>query len=383
MSHQKIHLRRVRQWPRWAVVPIGLGLAGFAVLLGLLLEPAGYALSPIKVEPTATIPAVGYGRSISDGCHDCHFSLAALQASAEDPGQAETYFIDPESVLTPHGSLGCVACHGGDGQAEGQGPVAKEAGHRGLVADISRVQPEQCVICHRDLPEQISSDELLIPHELVENKIAHGEEGILFCSDCHSSPGHGFDPVSGETACSMMVCVDCHAEQEPCSACHQGGDIEAQMTGCDLCHEGPHDVAAYLTCPCCHTSVETWEEIEPSSHPIELLGNHGEIQCFECHEYPNFRGLHYACTECHESGHSDWGDDDCTQCHDPGATWDIVASTWDKHVELWDMYKGDHLKVQCQGCHFETYTGLDPNCNSCHALPDTHDETYTKCWLCH
>jgi hypothetical protein len=195
--------------------------------------------------------------------------------------------------------------------------------------------------------------------------------------------GHGFDPVSGEIICSMMVCVDCHAEQEPCSACHLGGEPTAQMTGCDVCHEGPHDVSDTLTCPCCHTSMVTWSEIDASSHPVELPGKHSQIHCFECHNWPDFQGLHYVCTDCHESGHTDWGDDECTQCHDPGATWDIVASTWDKHQDIWDMYKGDHLKVQCQGCHFETYTGLDPSCDTCHLMPDTHDETYEKCWLCH
>ena len=377
MSH-KHHYRPARNWPRWAVVPIGLALAAIAVVLGLLLEPAGYALSPSQEEPTPTIPAVSYGRDVSEGCHKCHFSLDALKASAKDPAHAQAYLIDPASVLTPHGSLGCVACHHGEGDAR-----SKEESHQGLIGDISQVEPEQCIICHRDLPHQLPGDELLIPHDLVEDKIVHGETGDLFCSDCHGGVGHGFDPVSGETACSMMVCVECHAEQEPCMTCHLGGDIEAQMTGCDLCHESPHDINGHLSCPCCHTSVVTWQEIDSSSHPVELPGKHGEIHCFECHAWPNFRGLHYVCTDCHESGHTDWGDDDCTQCHDPGATWDIVASTWDKHSELWDMYKGDHLKVGCQGCHFETYTGLDPSCATCHSLPETHDETYTKCWLCH
>jgi hypothetical protein len=60
---EKAHLHQERGWPRWAVIPIGLGLAAFAVVLGLVLEPAGYALSPGKVEPTPTIPAVAYGRT--------------------------------------------------------------------------------------------------------------------------------------------------------------------------------------------------------------------------------------------------------------------------------------------------------------------------------
>jgi len=376
--HNNPKLFRGREWPRWAVVPIGLGLTAFAVMLGLVLEPAGYALSPVTEAPTPTLPAVGYGRDISGGCHDCHFSLPALQASADDPNATEEYLIDPESVRTKHGSLGCVACHGGDGEAED-----KETGHTDLILDISQSHPEQCIICHSDLPDKVLENELLIPHELMEYKITHGEQGTLFCSDCHGRVGHGFDPVSGETACTMMVCIDCHSELGECKGCHQGSEPGVEMTGCDVCHEGPHDVAQTLTCPCCHTSMETWAEIDPLSHPVELAGTHGELDCFECHEYPDFEGLHYVCADCHESGHTEWGSEDCTQCHDPGATWEVVASTWDKHVEFWDMYKGDHLEVQCRGCHFGTYTGLDPNCDSCHSLPESHDETYTKCWLCH
>lgn len=374
----RFSLRSARGLPRWAVVPIGLALAGFSVLLGLVLEPAGYALSPVLETPTPTIPAVEFSRSSSGGCQECHFSLAALQASAVDPAHAEAYLIDSRSPLTLHGSLGCVACHSGRGSAE-----SKEAGHVDLVLDITKVRPQQCISCHRDLPEQIPGDELLIPHKIVEDKIVHGEAGDLFCSDCHGSVGHGFDPMSGQVACPMTVCVDCHSSQGACQSCHQAGSTESEMSGCDVCHEAPHDVADTLTCPCCHTSVETWHAIDASNHPVELPGRHGETPCFECHQWPDFRGLHYVCTSCHESGHTDWGDEDCTQCHDPGATWDVVASTWDKHSQLWDMYKGDHLRVECRGCHYETYTGLDPSCDNCHSLPDSHDVAYTECWLCH
>lgn len=378
MNDKERHARG-RDWPRWAVVPIGLGLAVLAVAMGLLLEPAGYALSPAREAATPTLPAVHYGRNISEGCHDCHFWLPALKLSANDPETIEEYLIDPQSVNTTHGLLGCVACHRGDGEAKD-----KEAAHSGLILDISQEQPEQCVICHRDLPEKIRENELLIPHELVEDKIAHGEQGSLFCSDCHGRVGHGFDPVSGDVSCSMMVCVDCHSEMGSCQGCHQGGQPGAEMTGCDVCHEGPHDVAAYMTCSCCHTSMDTWSEIEPSSHPVELLGIHSELHCFQCHSYPNFEGLHYVCEDCHQSGHPGWGGEDCIQCHDPAATaWSKVVPTWDQHEQIWSMYKGDHKEVECRGCHFEGFGELDPSCDSCHSLPDSHDETYTKCWLCH
>ena len=367
-----------RDWPYWIVIPFGIGIAAAVVVLGLLVEPVGYALSPSPAPPTPTLPAVEYGRDISNGCHDCHFSLPALEASAADPTTAGEYLIEPESVQTDHGSLGCVACHRGDGEAED-----KEAAHDGLVLDITEEEPRTCVICHHDLPDKISQDELLIPHDLVEYTIAHGEEGTLFCSDCHGRVGHGFDPVSGGVACTMMVCVDCHTEQGSCRGCHQASEPGVEMTGCDVCHEGPHDVSEYLTCSCCHTSMQSWAEIDASSHPVELPGAHGELHCFQCHSFPDFEGLHYVCADCHQSGHPGWGGDDCSQCHDPSGTWNDVVSTWDQHAEIWDMYRGDHLDVECRGCHFAGFEDLDPSCASCHSLPASHDATYTKCWLCH
>ena len=137
----KLFLRRMRRWPRWTIIPIGLVLAALAIILGLILEPAGYALSPVVVEPTPTMPTVAYSEGLSDSCHDCHFSLAALEASASDASTAATYLIEEESIVTPHGRLGCLACHSGDGQA-----ADKEAAHAGLVADMSAEDPEMCVI---------------------------------------------------------------------------------------------------------------------------------------------------------------------------------------------------------------------------------------------
>ena len=366
----KLLLRRMREWPRWTIIPIGLLLAGFAIALGLLLEPAGYALSPVKVEPTPTMPAITYSEGLSGSCHDCHFSLSALEASAADPSTAGAYLIEAESIATPHGRLGCLACHGGDGEA-----AAKEAAHEGLVSDMSAEEPEECLICHQDLPDEIPHDRLRVPHGEI---IAHIEEGSpcdVHCSDCHGGVGHGFDPVSGETFCSMTVCLDCHQER----------NLAVQMADCDACHLGPHDVATALTCNDCHTSTETWDEVDLGIHPVDLPGKHGETACFECHQYPDFKGLNNVCTDCHVSGHTEWGDHDCAQCHDAGATWDMVAQTWDEHAEHWDQYKGQHLKVACRGCHFEGYTNLDPSCDTCHQLPDSHEggRDAIDCVTCH
>jgi hypothetical protein len=128
-----------------------------------------------------------------------------------------------------------------------------------------------------------------------------------------------------------------------------------------------------------------WQQVELDAHPVDLSGKHGETACFQCHQYPNFEGLSNICTDCHESGHTIRGDDDCTECHDAGVTWEMVASTWEGHPEQWDQYKGQHLKVTCNGCHFETYTDLDPGCDTCHTAPQSHDDgrSAAECVDCH
>jgi hypothetical protein len=311
MMSPRSALRGIQKWPRWTIIPIGLALAALAIALGLLLEPAGYALGPNVVAPTPTMPAIEYSRDLSDGCHDCHFSLPALQASAEDPSQAQAYWIEPESADTLHGGLGCLACHRGNGQARD-----KTTAHEGLVADMTVEDPGQCLICHRDLPSEIPSDRLRVPHGKIIQGILESEPCDVHCSDCHGSVGHGFDPTSGRTFCSMAVCLDCHQERE----------LDVQIANCDACHVGPHDVAAVLTCNVCHTSTETWQQVALGVHPVPLPGKHGEVACFQCHRYPNFKGLNYACSDCHDPGHANWGDGDCGACHDPGATWEPVAS---------------------------------------------------------
>ena len=359
----------IRAWPRWAVIPLGLGLAMVTIVAGLLLEAATEAVLPEQVEPTPTMPTIAYSEGISDGCHDCHFSLTALEASAADASTASDYLIAAESIATTHGKLGCLACHGGDGEA-----ADKDAGHVELIADMSAADPEKCIICHEDMPDEFPNDRLRLPHgTLIERTLSEEPCGV-HCSDCHGGVGHGFDPVSGEKFCSMTVCLDCHEER----------DLEIQVADCNACHLGPHEEEMSLACIDCHRSTEVWQEVEASAHPVSLEGKHGERACFDCHLYPNFSGLSSTCSGCHESIHTEWDDDDCSACHDPSGGWEFAASGWDGHADLWDQYKGQHTKVSCNGCHFDGYD-LDPACTTCHKVPSSHDDGRGEndCTLCH
>jgi hypothetical protein len=211
------------------------------------------------------------------------------------------YYIDPASLETPHGSLGCVTCHGGTGSA-----ADAETAHQGLILDLSETHPEDCLLCHRNLPAQIPADHLRTPHGEITNAVWEGSSCGVLCSDCHGQVGHGFDPVTGNTICPMSVCLDCHIER----------NLGDDLTRCSTCHVGPHDVASGLSCKDCHTSTDTWQQTSLSVHPMPLTGAHATTDCFSCHNWPNFQGLDSVCSDCHQRPHEQ-GNDDCALCHTP------------------------------------------------------------------
>jgi hypothetical protein len=288
------------RWPRWTLIIIGLVLALLPIVVVLLLEPVSQAFAPTII-PTPTLPFIHYARPLSGECEKCHFDKQALAASTKSSENAEDFYIEPASVDTPHGQLGCIACHGGTANV-----ADKEAAHQSLIKDLSETHPEDCLLCHRNLPDQIPEDHLRTPHGRVVNAAWEGSTCGVLCSDCHGQVGHGFDPVTGEIICPMSVCLDCHRER----------GLGAKLTDCNTCHVGPHDVALSLSCKDCHTSTETWKETTLLVHPVEIMGRHATVDCFSCHSWPNFKGLDYVCSDCHERSH-EFGNDDCALCHTP------------------------------------------------------------------
>ena len=283
-------------WPKWTVILIGLALAVFTILLALVLEPAAQALMP-RPTPTATLPVLHYAAPQSRECILCHTNQEMLRQTVTDAAELERLWIDPANVLSTHGRLGCVTCHRGTG-----GTTDLAVAHQGLVKDPTMHFEQDCFLCHRNLPDEIPGDRLRTPHSSVVHGLAQG----VTCSDCHGGVGHGFDPVSGQVTCSMSVCIDCHKTR----------NLRAELQDCNACHIGPHDVAAVLSCSDCHTSTQRWNEIHLAVHPVELTGWHAQIDCFDCHDWPNFGGLRYVCSDCHKRPH-DFGDDNCERCHTP------------------------------------------------------------------
>ncbi len=282
------------RWPTWTVVFISIGLAVATILVGLVLEPAAQSIAP-QPTPLPTHIHLAYAAPQSDQCIACHMDTEHLRGMVETEEELQRIVITADDMHSTHGRLGCVTCHRGIG-----GTADAVTAHQDLVVDPSLHFSEECDLCHRDLPNEIPEDRLRTPH----NSVAHSLESNVACSDCHGAVGHGFDPVSGATTCSMSVCLDCHVERE----------LEIQLEDCNACHIGPHDVG--LTCGDCHVSTGRWNDTRLTVHPVELTGWHAEADCFGCHDWPDFGGLQYICDDCHNRPH-EFGDDQCEGCHTP------------------------------------------------------------------
>lgn len=354
-------------WPKWSLIPIAFGLTLFTVGIGLILEPAAQAIAPAE-EPTPTFPILPYAEPLSGRCVDCHTDEAALQGAGAEGDELERALIQPDDVMSLHGRLGCVTCHGGDGQAAG-----KEEAHQDLVANPSHFEQadKYCLPCHFDMRTEIPEHNIQTPHERILWGI-HEDQQVCSCSNCHGAVAHGVHPVRTHDGLGAY-CIDCHEEQ----------GVPPERLTCTGCHIGPHDVSGSLDCEVCHTSTETWSRAELAVHPMELTGAHAELECFECHIWPNFRTLSgFECADCHTKPH-DFGDENCIQCHEPGAPWGDVKEGGFDHTAVWDYHTGVHTTVDCQGCHFQGYEGLSADCGSCHELnPETCDPEQA-CVDCH
>jgi hypothetical protein len=364
-------------WPKWTLVLVAFVLVFATVVVGLILEPLGQALAPTTT-PAPTLASINYARPLSGECENCHFDSEALAASAPSVEELDSYLIESASLQTPHGALGCITCHEGTGNE-----ANREVAHEGLIQDLSESHPEDCLICHRDLPEVIPDDHLRTPHGQIVDAVWEGSACGVLCSDCHGQVGHGFDPVTGEIICPMSVCLDCHVER----------NLGSELTGCNTCHIGPHDVALALTCKDCHISTDTWRETALGIHPVELTGYHATTDCFSCHDWPNFKNLDYVCSDCHKRPH-EFGNDDCALCHTPvgwveSADALVTGATAFPHPVLG--------REECRSCHGvvgqqsipEDHRGrTNVTCQICHeAAPAPailHPvEDHTSCLSCH
>lgn len=137
--------------------------------------------------------------------------------------------------------------------------------------------------------------------------------------------------------------------------------------------QSPHgDLAG--DCATCHTS-EGWSPLRsplPFDHRgtgFPLAAAHGQVGCRSCHQSLVFSQVPTACADCHRDAHRGEMGPNCETCHAP-ESWTNRNEAFRIHSRTRFPLLGPHAGLDCESCHRgaqpREYTGLSPDCVSCH-----------------
>jgi hypothetical protein len=210
-------------------------------------------------------------------------------------------------------------------------------------------------------------------------KSPHGAGFTVSCSTCHSAKGWQIDKsvYSFNHNKTKFVLTGQHTVVN-CRECHPTLIFPEAKTECNECHQDVHQATTGLDCGRCHTPaswlVDNINEIHRMSR-FPLLGAHRTADCAECHKSESlvrFDVPGIECVDCHKQdylattnpNHVQSGmSEDCSRCHEMNA---FEWSGGGFNHEFFPLAQG-HASVQCIQCHTSgSFTGLNPDCYSCH-----------------
>ncbi|WP_428269351.1 hypothetical protein [Haliangium sp.] len=299
----------------------------------LSCHPSGYA----NRHPESLFP-VTVGKHQELACDECHDATLGPNAGG--------------------GNTNCIGCHNGDHEQDKMDDVHQRVGDYAFIPQT----PNFCRGCH---PSGVAAR-----HPEQRFTIASGDHAELACTDCHDAALGLPDDLWNTN------CVGCHTgdhEQAKMDEVHSiVGDYRFQA-------ENPR------FCLGCHPSGVS----DTDSHPLDRFplaaGQHGDLQCAECHD-PTLgsplAGLNTDCIGCH-TGEHDLAQMDslhaivggyvsqpqnprfCLSCHPAG------TSQTDLHPEArFPIEANQHQPFECTDCHDAALgspiAGLNTNCVGCH-----------------
>lgn len=210
-------------------------------------------------------------------------------------------------------------------------------------------------------------------------------EGISNCTQCHDIGKKVPD----------AKCLACHEEIQNLMTSNRGyhASDDVRTGECIDCHSEHHgrkfDMVRFDT-----------EKFDHDLTGYELLGQHGRIDCRDCHK-PDFiadsdirlktdtwLGMDTECLSCHSDYHQNTLGQDCASCHDFEA---FRPAPGFNHDDAEYSLKGQHMDVECISCHaietrngkeFQVFNGLSfRDCVDCH--DDPHNSLPGSCSSCH
>ena len=216
----------------------------------------------------------------------------------------------------------------------------------------------------------------------------HGDKFKVSCNVCHSPSSWKLDKASYafDHNTTAMPLTGSHRETN-CRSCHISLVFSEAKTGCIDCHADMHENTTGPDCARCHTPktwiVENITALHRQSR-FPLVGPHVTAECSQCHKSASllrFEPQGIECIDCHQANyyattkpnHVQSGmSTNCVECHTLNSfDWNYNGSNLNH--SFFPLTAG-HAINECNRCHTAgTYTGLSPECVSCHQ--DNYNQT--------
>ena len=325
-------------------------------------------------------------------CTTCHFGTEARPG----PGGDNPHEFK-EAALTE-----CQVCHGFANFSVQNLGVTK-FDHDKTDYPISGFHKRnKCVSCHekniKDFTVQEDFSDCKGCHEDSHRSVISAKRD---CNSCHKQEtrfrktafDHGREtrwPIRGEH--KKNRCKDCHKLDSPpqapsmqCIGCHN--DVHKGRFGAETC-EGCHQEQGWASMLYDHNRKTKFV----------LTGKHEQADCKSCHRFGIEQGFERFesndCASCHrhqEAHCGQFGMENCERCHVRGGD---RTSKFDHALTRFPLERA-HSEAACDRCHQPArlgrskqcrdtvkYTGLDPQCATCHV--DIHrGELGAECAKCH
>jgi len=120
--------------------------------------------------------------------------------------------------------------------------------------------------------------------------------------------------------------------------------------------------------------------LPPQADAFHLAGAHESLGCVQCHTEGLGIAIPVTCAGCHEPQRpANHYQGDCGDCHSPTRWQDAIVD----HTQFLPL-SGGHTGLACTDCHAaDTFTGLNPSCESCHEAARPVGHFPGSCADCH
>jgi len=147
--------------------------------------------------------------------------------------------------------------------------------------------------------------------------------------------------------------------------------------------KSPHGDTFKTNCGDCH-KTDGWKvdlktvSFDHNKTKFQLVGQHREITCTDCHKSLDFAKAPTECSACHTDIHEQTVGNECARCHTPNS-WMVTSITQLHQLSRFPLI-GPHTVADCKDCH-KNLLESDPAAGTASRL--RFDPLGVECYDCH